>query len=197
MNLKKPNLRIIPILFLVLLSSCSPSLKVTTDYDRNINFGELRTYTIYDLKAEKGQMSQLNIDRVTNAIRTEMNARGFIETATNPDVKVNAVSVLKNKTEVVANTTGSAYVYGGRYRPYRYWGSTAMVAGSANTTYDTYDYVDGSLIIDIVSSKSGKLIWQGIGNTQIGSKPNNPDELIAAAIKKMLADFPPGEAKKK
>ncbi|UTN02851.1 DUF4136 domain-containing protein [Flavobacterium bizetiae] len=197
MTATKIKLPIILLLLTGLFYSCSPSLKVTTDYDRDTNFGELRTYTIYDLKAEEGQMSQLNVDRVTNAIRTEMNGRGFIETAKNPDVKVNAVSILKNKTEVVANTTGSAYVYGGRYRPYRYWGGTAMVAGSANTTYDTYDYVDGSLIIDIVSTKTGKLVWQGIGNTQISSKPGNPDELVAAAIKKMLADFPPGEGKKK
>lgn len=172
--------------------SCSPTVKVIIDYDHNTNFDDFRTYTVYDLKAQEGQVNQLNVERVSNAIRTEMNARGFIETTSNPDLKVNAVSILKNKTEIIANN--STYVYGGRYRPYRYWGGSTIV-GSANTTFNTYDYVDGSLIIDIVSTKTGKLVWQGIGNAQIGNKPNNPDELVAGAIKKILADFPPDKEK--
>lgn len=68
--------------------------------------------------------------------------------------------------------------------------------GVAGTTFNSYDYVDGSLIIDIVSSKTQKLIWQGIGNAQIDSRPDNPEEFIAASVKKILAGFPPGMAQK-
>ncbi|KAF2332400.1 DUF4136 domain-containing protein [Flavobacterium ginsenosidimutans] len=192
MNIKRTNLRLIPILFLGLIYSCSPTVKVTTDYDHAVNFSEYKTFAVYDLRAQEGQVNQLNVDRVAKAIRNEMLAKGFTESS-NPDLKVNAVSILKNKTSVSANT--NFYGYGGMYRPYGYWGGGAMMGG-ANTTFDTYDYVDGSLVIDIVSTKTDKLIWQGIGNAEIDSKPDNPEEFINGAIKKILTGFPPGADKK-
>jgi len=193
MNIKRTNFRFIPIFLLVLLYSCSPTVKVTTDYDHSANFSEYKTFAVYDLKAQEGQVNQLNVDRVTNAIRSEMIAKGFTESASNPDLKVNAVSILKNKQSVTADT--NFYGYGGMYRPYGYWGGGAMMGGGS-TTFNTYDYVDGSLVIDIVSAKTQKLVWQGIGNSQIDSKPDNPEEFIAGAIKKIMEGFPPGAVKK-
>ncbi|WP_286972125.1 DUF4136 domain-containing protein [Flavobacterium sp. UBA4854] len=192
MNIKRTSLRIIPILFLGLFYSCSPTVKVTTDYDHAANFSEYKTFAVYDLKAQQGQVNQLNVDRVAKAIRNEMLAKGFTESS-NPDLKVNAVSILKNKTQVTADT--NFYGYGGMYRPYGYWGGGAMMGGGS-TTFNTYDYVDGSLVIDIVSTKTDKLVWQGIGNAEIDSKPDNPEQFINDAIKKILADFPPGTVKK-
>ncbi|WP_343589714.1 DUF4136 domain-containing protein [Flavobacterium sp.] len=192
MNIKRTSLRIIPILFLGLFYSCSPTVKVTTDYDHAANFSEYKTFAVYDLKAQQGQVNQLNVDRVAKAIRNEMLAKGFTESS-NPDLKVNAVSILKNKTQVTADS--NFYGYGGMYRPYGYWGGGAMMGGGT-TTFNSYDYVDGSLIIDIVSAKTDKLVWQGIGNAEIDSKPDNPEQFINDAIKKILADFPPGTVKK-
>ncbi|PWB23915.1 DUF4136 domain-containing protein [Flavobacterium sp. HTF] len=192
MNTKRTNLRFAPIFLLVFLYSCSPTVKVTTDYDHSANFSEYKTFAVYDLKAQEGQVNQLNVDRVINAIRSEMTAKGFTESSSNPDLKVNAVSILKNKQSVTADT--NFYGYGGMYRPYGYWGGGAMM-GSGTTTFNTYDYVDGSLVIDIVSAKTQKLVWQGVGNAQIDSKPDNPEEFIAGAIKKILEGFPPGAVK--
>ena len=192
MNIKRTSLRIIPILFLGLFYSCSPTVKVTTDYDHSANFSEYKTFAVYDLKAQQGQVNQLNVDRVAKAIRNEMLAKGFTESS-NPDLKVNAVSILKNKTQVTADS--NFYGYGGMYRPYGYWGGGAMMGGGT-TTFNSYDYVDGSLIIDIVSSKTDKLVWQGIGNAEIDSKPDNPEQFINDAIKKILTGFPPGAVKK-
>jgi hypothetical protein len=194
MNIKRKNLRIIPMLLLGLFYSCSPTVKVTTDYDHAANFSEYKTFAFYDLKAQEGQINQLNVDRITKAIRAELISKGFTETTNNPDLKVNAVTILKNKTSVSANT--DFYGYGGMYRPYGYWGGGGAMMGGANTTFNTYDYVDGSLVIDIVSSKTQKLVWQGIGNAEIDSKPDNPEEFVASSIKKILAGFPPGLAKK-
>ena len=192
MNIKRTSLRILPVLFLGLFYSCSPTVKVTTDYDHSANFSEYKTFAVYDLKAQQGQVNQLNVDRVAKAIRNEMLAKGFTESS-NPDLKVNAVSILKNKTQVTADS--NFYGYGGMYRPYGYWGGGAMMGGGS-TTFNTYDYVDGSLVIDIVSTKTGKLVWQGIGNAEIDSKPDNPEQFINDAIKKILTGFPPGAVKK-
>lgn len=186
MNTRRKALFILPIIVLGLIYSCGPTVKVTNDYDRSVDFSQYKTFAVYDLKAQEGQMSQLNAERVTNAIRTEMISKGFTEVANNPDLKVNAVVILKDKKQVTSNS--DFYGYGGIYRPYGYWGG-GMLTGT--TTYNTYEYVDGSLIIDIVSTKTQKLIWQGIGNTQFDKRPDNPDEFINSSVKKILAGFPP------
>jgi hypothetical protein len=192
MNIKERTLGIIPMLFLGLFFSCGPTVTVTQDYDRAVNFSEFKTFATFDLSAQKGQVNQLNVDRVTKAIRAEMAAKGFKETSDNPDLKVNAVAIIKNKQQVTANS--SYYGYGGMYRPYGYWGGGMM--GGGTTTFDTYNYVDGSLVIDIVSTKTGKLVWQGIGNAEIDNKPDNPEEFINSSVKSILAGFPPGATKK-
>lgn len=193
MKTNKKFLFIIPMLLLGLMYSCGPTVKVTTDYDHAANFSEFKTFAVYDLKAQEGQVNQLNVDRVTRAIRNEMTAKGFTENNSNPDLKVNAVAILKNKTSVTANS--DFYGYGGAYRPYGYWGG-GMMMGGGTTTYNTYDYVDGSLMIDIVSTKTQKLVWQGVGNAEIDNKPDNPEEFINTTIKSILAGFPPGAVKK-
>jgi hypothetical protein len=187
MNIKKRTLGIIPMLFLGLFSSCVPTVTVTQDYDRAVNFSEFKTFATFDLSAQKGQVNQLSVDRVTKAIIAEMTAKGFKETSDNPDLKVNAVAILKNKTQVTANS--NYYGYGGMYRPYGYW-------GGGSTTFSSYNYVDGSLVIDIVSTKTGKLVWQGIGNAEIDNKPDNPEEFINSSVKSIMAGFPPGAVKK-
>ncbi|MGQ7944542.1 DUF4136 domain-containing protein [Flavobacterium sp. WC2509] len=193
MNTKRKSLFLIPILLLGLIYGCAPTVKVTNDYDHAVNFSEFKTFATFDLRAQKGQVNQLNVDRVTKAIIAEMTAKGFKETSDNPDLKVNAVAILKNKQQVTANS--NFYGYGGMYRPYGYWGGGAMMGGGT-TTFDTYDYVDGSLVIDIVSTKTGKLVWQGIGNAEIDNKPDNPEEFINSSVKSILAGFPPGAVKK-
>jgi hypothetical protein len=193
MKIKKRTLGIISMLFLGLIYGCAPTVKVTEDYDHAVNFSEFKTFATFDLSAQKGQVNQLNVDRVTKAIIAEMTAKGFKETSDNSDLKVNAVAILKNKTQVTANS--NFYGYGGMYRPYGYWGGGGMMA-SGSTTFNTYDYVDGSLVIDIVSTKTGKLVWQGIGNAEIDNKPDNPEEFINSSVKSILAGFPPGAAKK-
>lgn len=191
MIFKKTKRSIVAVLFFTMLYSCAPIVNVTTDYDKATNFSEFKTFSIYDLKAQEGQVSQLNADRITNAIRSEMIAKGFVESTNRPDLRVNAITLIKNKETVTAST--NFYGYGGMYRPYSYWGGGTMMG---NTTVSTYNYIDGSLMIDIVSAKTNKLIWQGTGNAQIDNKLDNPNEFISSAVKKIMNGFPPGTEKK-
>ncbi|OQP40982.1 hypothetical protein A4H97_15390 [Niastella yeongjuensis] len=165
---------------------CAPSVKVNVDYDRAADFTSHKTFTMTDIAA-KGEVSQLNAERIRNAIVQNMKTKGYTEVGADAaDLLVNAVTVSKTKTSVTANN--NYYGYGGVYRPYGYWG-----AGS--TTFSTYDYTDGSLIIDVVNNKTQKLLWQGVGNSEIDSKPKNPDKFIQYAVEKIMKDFPPKPGK--
>ena len=113
--------------------------------------------------------------------------KGFTETSNNPDLMLNAVTILKDKQSVTATT--NYYGYGGLYRPYGYYGGMGM---ASNTTVKTYNYKDGSLVIDIVDNATQKMIWQGTGNKDIDKKPKDTEAAIAEAVSKIMASFPPG-----
>ena len=171
------------ILMTVLFFSCTPTLKVSTDYDRSANFTAYKTFSVYDLKT-KGDVSQLNRDRIIRYIKSEMTRKGFVETDNNPDLMINAVTVLKDKRSFTAST--NFYGYGGFYRPYGYWG----VPASASTTVSAYNYKDGSLVIDVVDAKTKKMIWEGMGYAQVDKKPKNPEEVISEVVNKIMQSFP-------
>ena len=168
--------------FLQAIYGCAPTVKVSIDYDRAADFSSYKTFAIIDAVG-KGEVSELNGDRIMKAIKENMKKKGFTEAGAEADLLVNTVTVVKNKTQVTATT--DYYGYGGIYRPYGYWGT------SGHTTFNTYNYKDGSLIIDIVNNKTQKLLWQGIGNAEIDKMPGDPDQFIASTVKKIMDGFPP------
>jgi hypothetical protein len=169
---------------LILIASCGPTLKVTHDFDKNANFSGYHSFNFYNLKTT-GSVSQLNADRIVEAIKAEMVSKGYKENSSSPDLMINAVTILKDKQSVSATT--NYYGYGGLYRPYSYWGG-GMAYGS--TSVNTYNYKDGSLIIDIVDAKNQKMVWQGTGNSEIDKTPKDPTEKINTAVTKILESFP-------
>ena len=181
------------LLFIVVIGtlSCEPSLKVSQDYDKAVNFGQYKTFSMYQDVNIHDAISQLNQDRIINAIKSEMTKKGFQENTSSPDVLVNVVAVLKDRVDV--SSTTNYYGYGGVYRPYYYGGGGA----GGTTNYNVRHYKDGSLIIDAVDAKTKKLVWQGIGNKEIDKPAKNPDETIPKAIASIMAGFPPGAEKKK
>lgn len=78
-----------------------------------------------------------------------MSKKGYIENNYNPDLVLNAISVFKNKKYWTAASTG----YGGVYRPYGYWG------GTGSTSFKTYNYKEGSLVIDVVDARANNLLF--------------------------------------
>lgn len=167
----------------IIISSCSSSLQISSDYDKTAHFSSYKTFSLYNLKA-RGNVSQFNQDRIAASIRAEMIRKGFTETTGNPDLLVNAFTVLKNRTGISASI--SYYGFGSAYRPYGYW----VAPGNTYTSVSTYDYKDGSLLIDIIDAKTNKMIWTGNGSAEVYKKPKNPEEVINEVVAKIMAKFP-------
>jgi hypothetical protein len=167
--------------------SCESQLKVSTDYDRAADFTKYKTFGFYNSESLSKNVSQLNHDRIINAIKNEMIKRGLQESASAPDLMVNTTAILQDRQSVAST---NYYAYGSVYRPYT-WGP-----GVSYTNYDVRHYKDGSLIIDVVDAGTQKLVWQGTGNKEIDSPSKNPDVDIPKAIASIMADFPPGSKKK-
>ena len=125
---------------LILFTSCGPTLTVTNDYDHTANFSQFHTFKIVKLEQQYQALSQLNQNRIINAVQQQMIAKGFTPSET-PDILVNITAILKNQKEIVANSYG----YGGGYRPYA-WGG-----GNMSTTVNVQNYTAGSLIIEVAT----------------------------------------------
>ena len=55
----------------------------------------------------------------------------------------------------------------------------------------TTDYNRGSLIIDIVDTKTGKLVWQGVGSGINVDSPKSKQKQIPAMVAEIMANYPP------
>ena len=135
-----------PLLLGVFLAGCGPSLQVSSDYDKRVDFSTYKTFELYS--GAKTNISSLNQDRILNSIKAEMQGKGFRQDGGAPDLLVNTSVIVKNNVEVNSNT--NYYGYGGVVRPY-YWGDGMA---SSYTTYDVSHYKTGSLIIDIVDAST-------------------------------------------
>jgi len=175
----------------ILVLSCGPSLKVSNDFDKSVDFKKYKTFALYRADTINPAISELNRGRVIEAIKSEMKKKGFEETTSNPDVLVNAVAIFQDKTSVTANT--NYYGYGGVYRPY-YWGGVG--SSYSYTSYDVNHYKEGSLIIDVIDASTKQLIWQGIGQGEVDGPLKDPDTRIPKGIASIMAGFPPGTGKK-
>jgi hypothetical protein len=178
------------VLMIIVASSCSPSLKVTSDYDKSTSFEQYKTFTI-DTARISESFSQLNQNRLINAVKTEMIKKGFTQ-STSPDILVHVSAIFQEQKSV--NSTTDYYGYGGVYRPYKWGGG---VGATGYTTYNVQNYIDGSLIIDVADAKTRSLLWEGIGNKEINKPAKDPDKAITEAVSKILANFPPGATSKK
>lgn len=186
---RKSSLFITSLAFALVAFSCSPALKVTSDYDKSASFAQYKTFGIDTMRISQS-ISQLNENRIVNAVKSEMLKKGFTENAT-PDLLVH-ISAIFEKQKSVTSTT-DYYGYGGFYRPYM-WGGGMGATGY--TTYNVQNYTDGSLIIDIADAKTKNLLWEGIGNKEIDKPAKDPDAAISEAVSKILANFPPGASAK-
>ncbi len=179
-------------LAVLMLTSCA-TVTVTTDYDKTANFSQYKTFSFYQLTDKSGSVSDLNKNRIIKAIKADMLRKGFTESKANPDLLINITTILEDKKSVVAQT--DYYGYGGYYRPYRWGGAYAGFAPPAMTTFNVYEYKDGSLIIDIIDAAKKQLVWQGTGNKEIDKPSSDPDTTINEAVTKIMEGFPPGVKK--
>jgi hypothetical protein len=171
------------VLLAIFMVACAPRIKVTSDYDRFIDFSNYQTFKLAQ-QTTMGQVNSLNRDRITNSIHDEMDKKGFVQSDIEPDLIIHAVTVVKNKRalSVNSNAVGHSRFYG----PHGFWGTPT----NGHATVRSNDYKEGTLVIEILDAKTRKLIWTGTANSELNKKPKNPDEAIRTAVAKVLTTFP-------
>ena len=166
----------------VSIMSCV-SVKVASDYDKEANFSEYKTFAFYKTGIDKAEISDLDKRRILRAIETEMLNKGFTKSET-PDLLVSIFT--KSREKVNVNNSGYyPYGYGWGWSPY-YWGSYNTVTTST----------EGVLYIDLIDANKKELVWQGVGTGYISQNTKKKEERIKEFVTLIMEKYPPGTENK-
>ena len=178
------------ILFLLVISAGCSTMTVEADYNPDMDFSTLKSYSWLRDVDNPGEDLRINNPLVINSVRSavdeELQARGLEKTSRE---KADFLVVWFGAIEQVLKTENinhfyRRYGYGTLYQD-PYWNSSPTVASEK-------EYEQGQLIIDIVDPKTNKLIWRGTAKNRIvpdqteeGAKKN-----LKTAVQKILENFP-------
>jgi hypothetical protein len=157
---------------------------VKVDFDKDANFGAIKTFAV---KIGTSWNNPISEKRVTDEIEQTLTQKGW--TKTDPD-KADAIAVLHGATE--KQKTLNTF-YSGGYGGYgwRGWGG-----GTSTATTTESEYIVGTLVVDIFDAKTKQLMFRGTAQDEISDKPEKNVKKLAKASDKMFKDFPPGSGKK-
>ncbi|MBU2922867.1 DUF4136 domain-containing protein [Winogradskyella psychrotolerans] len=179
----KKLLKLTPMfLLLIVLSSCS-SVRVATDYDREANFENYKTFAFFKPGIDKAEINDLDKRRILRAIESELMAKGYTKSET-PDMLVSIFTKSNQRVDIYNNAWGyGAWGWGG----YGGWG---WRSGWNNNQVSTT--TEGVLYIDLIDANKKELIWQGSGTGNLETRSVEKKEArINEFVSQMLAQFPP------
>jgi hypothetical protein len=174
--------KLVTAIAIVLASTLLVAQKVSYDFEKAANFAAFKTYAHKD-GTKVGQ--SLIDDRIVAAIETELGAKGFTKSESNPDVFVVYHVAFDKEKDISTYSSG----YAGGYGPYGWgWGG-----GMGTTTTQVRDILIGTLVIDMADAKKGQLAWRGMGVKEVDTqaKPDKRDKSINNAVKKIFKNYPP------
>lgn len=191
--MKANVLKAVTVLVIVAIASSCSGIKFMTDQDNTIDFSQYKTYRFYGWAEESDKLiNDLEQGRIEKAFGEEFDNRGMSLVKEGGDLVVTLYIVTEEKTKTTATTThtggyGYGYGYGGYYGygPRYGWG-----VPMSHTTYNEYDYVEGTLIIDVYDAKEKRLIWESIAKGEVHQNPKGRAERIPKLVARMMQEYP-------
>jgi hypothetical protein len=167
-------------LAVVLCGTACSTVKVSTDYDRAVDFRRFRTFAVVGGKIINegvvGSEGPFVRERVSSALRAGLDARGLAASADRPDLLVTYVAGARTQQELERAST--------HYQGGPYWN------GPTTGTFWRTDHVHGTLVVDIVDASTKKLVWRAMAEAV--DQPFADPEFLRRAVSSALAQFPPG-----
>src|SRR3974390_216646 len=166
------------VLTLMLLSAATLfAQKVNVDWDRGPDFSKFKAYA---WQPSPDPAKELWDQRVIDGVNQQLQAKGFQLVTANPQLTVIYTSHIRHEQQVV----GTGYNMGPGWG-WGYWG------GPTTTTYNTYTYKEGTLVVEIADKNGRTRLW-GVSATDTWA--DNSDKNIKKlnnAISKLFKNFPP------
>jgi hypothetical protein len=167
-----------------LVGSMSFAQEVKVDFDKDANFGAIKTF---DVKIGTSWNNPISEKRVTAEIEQALAEKGWTKA---DEAKADATVVLHGATQVKKDLET---FYSGGYGGY---GWRRMGGGMGTATTSVNEYTVGTLVVDIFDTKSKALLFRGTASDELSDKADKNAKKLAKASDKLFKDFPPGSTKK-
>jgi hypothetical protein len=172
---------------MLFLTGASFAQQVKTDYDRNTDFSQYKTYSWGKVQTQ----DPLWIDRIKGAVNAALAAKGWTPVESGGDAAVMALDM--NQTHKTLNTyydsIGGGWGWRGR------WGGLGGDGFGDSTTTES-DYQVGTLVVDLFDGKTKQLIWRGSSSETLGDNSGKNIKNLDKGVQKLFEHFPPGDLKK-
>lgn len=176
------------VIFCLVISACS-QVSVQRDYDTQYDFNRVGLYTLEEQVVHSENARKVDNDllerRIATAIRNTLATKGFSEVATGGNVTVRYGHYLQTVIQSTPVTTSVGYGWG------RHGNYTGI---GVNSGYSVDQYDKSLVVIDIVDSSTGNLVWRGKGSRRVlkaGSDPQKSEKAVGEVIFEILKNFPP------
>jgi hypothetical protein len=181
MKLQRAVLALMGMMFL--FAGKSSAQQVKTDYDRNANFGQYKTYSWERVKTKDA----LDVDRIKSAVNAALAAKGWTLVDSGGDVSIIALEMTRDQQTLNTFYDG----FGGGWGWRRFGGGGF---GEATTTTETYKV--GTVVIDLFETKTKRLIWRGASSDTLSNNSDKNIKNLDKGVEKMFKNFPPSSSKK-
>jgi Domain of unknown function (DUF4136) len=160
---------------------------VVTDYSPATGFSHFRTFALVTPPDSGAQ--QLLDQRVRNAVRAQLLAKGLTETdRAHADLYAGYGTVDKTHTTVYTDREGWGWGGGWGWRYWR-WG----VAWPMTVRHQIETYTDGTVVVNLVDAKTKQVVYNGEASDVVSLPVKNPSgatQKVDAAVAKLFNKYP-------
>jgi Domain of unknown function (DUF4136) len=179
MKIRKVALAIIGMIF---IAGTASAQQVKTDYDRNANFAQYKTYSWEQVKTK----DSLDVDRIKAAVNAALAAKGWTQVESGGDISVVAMEITRNQQTLNTFYDGLG---GG-------WGWRRFGGGISEATTTTETYKVGTVVVDLFDTKTKQLVWRGSASDTLSNNSDKNIKSLDKGVDKMFKHFPPASPKK-
>ncbi len=171
------------------ISACAPvKPTIRTNADPGV---QLSSYHTYAFVAEPGTNRAGYSTPITtyfkDAIRKELDSRGYRYSEPDPDLFVNFNANAREKVDL---TTKSVPTFDYGYYGYRS-GLYAAEPAYVDTEIETVRYKIGTANVDLVDARKKQVVWEALAEGRLSDAVmKNPQPAISSVIADMFAKFP-------
>lgn len=180
---------------ILLLNACATGYQPAVDYNPEFNFSQFNSFAIVDLmpiddsetKPINRHLSDIDNDRIIKALKRTLENKGMVETdKENADMLVKYLVASKDKTRV--RSYNSSF--------YNCWHCRGIYGPRAPTQVDVTNYVEGTLIVDLIDPATQKSVWRSVvskavpKNVPVNEKQAHVQKLVDATMASFKAPTP-------
>ena len=155
-------------------------------YDPNADFSKFKTFAW----APAGAVARPLLVAITvGSIEDQLTQKGLKKVASNPDLILQVYGSIDQDSTFYSNDP--LYNATGGIPPFDPSFSGPALAGTwGNTTVTIHK---GELVVDLIDASAKKLVWRGMAQQNLSTKPEKLTSQVQNAVVKMFKQYPAGK----